>query len=85
MFVRLQVCYAVARPRLEAKMFRAVMPLAVVNVLNLVCGLVGGSCAAGKPTFPDSCTLRATRREHQSALGHQTGIVRTSTNLAITK
>lgn len=35
------VCYAVARPRLEAKMFRSVMPLAVVNVLNLVCGLVG--------------------------------------------
>jgi hypothetical protein len=36
-----QVCYAVARPRLEAKTFRAVVPLAVVNVLNLVCGLIG--------------------------------------------
>ena len=36
-----QVCYAVARPRLEAKTFRAVVPLAFVNVLNLVCGLVG--------------------------------------------
>lgn len=36
-----QVCYAVARPRLKAEMFRAVMPLAVVNVANLVCGLVG--------------------------------------------
>jgi hypothetical protein len=31
----------VARPRLEAKTFRAVVPLAFVNVLNLVCGLVG--------------------------------------------
>lgn len=38
-----QVCYAVARPRLEAKTFRAVVPLAFVNVLNLVCGLVGES------------------------------------------
>ena len=44
-----QVCYAVARPRLEAKTFRAVVPLAFVNVLNLVCGLVGESRQCNKP------------------------------------
>ena len=35
------VCYAVARPKMELSTFRAVAPLAVVNVLNLVSGLIG--------------------------------------------
>lgn len=35
------VCYAVARPKLEWALARGTMPLALVNVLNVVCGLVG--------------------------------------------
>ena len=50
LFLSKQVCYAVARPRLEAKTFRAVVPLAVVNVLNLVCGLIGEISVAHQQT-----------------------------------
>lgn len=42
MVIIVPVCYAVARPKLELKTFRAVAPLAVVSVANLVCGLIGG-------------------------------------------
>lgn len=35
------VCYAVARPKLEWGLARGIIPLAVVNVLNVVCGLIG--------------------------------------------
>jgi hypothetical protein len=35
------VCYAVARPKLEWGLARGALPLALVNVLNVVCGLVG--------------------------------------------
>ena len=35
------VCYVVARPKLEWALARSIMPLAVVNVLNVVSGLVG--------------------------------------------
>ncbi|KAK9820998.1 hypothetical protein WJX81_006546 [Elliptochloris bilobata] len=35
------VCYAVARPKLEWALARGTLPLALVNVLNVVCGLVG--------------------------------------------
>lgn len=35
------VCYLVARPRVDVSTARACAPLALVNVLNLVCGLVG--------------------------------------------
>ena len=34
------VCYLVARPRLSVDTARLVAPLALVSVLNLVCGLV---------------------------------------------
>jgi len=37
------VCYIVARPRVDAATARACAPLALVNVLNLVCGLMGTS------------------------------------------
>ena len=35
------VCYAVARPKLEWEVARGIMPLALVNVLNVVSGLIG--------------------------------------------
>ena len=35
------VCYLVARPKLEWGLARGIVPLAVVNVLNVVCGLIG--------------------------------------------
>lgn len=35
------VCYLVARPKLEWGLARGIIPLAVVNVLNVVCGLIG--------------------------------------------
>lgn len=42
------VCYAVARPKLEWALARGTLPLALVNVLNVVCGLVGARCALGE-------------------------------------
>ena len=41
MLVMLPICYLVARPRLEWATAKAVFPLAVVNILNVVFGLVG--------------------------------------------
>ena len=41
MLVIAPVCYAVARPRLSWDITRSVLPLALVNVLNVVCGLIG--------------------------------------------
>jgi hypothetical protein len=35
------VCYCVARPKLEWVIARGIMPLALVNVLNVVSGLIG--------------------------------------------
>jgi len=35
------VCYAVARPKLEWGVARGTLPLAMVNVLNVVSGLIG--------------------------------------------
>lgn len=35
------VCFLVARPRLDWKTVRAIMPLAAINVMNLVSGLIG--------------------------------------------
>lgn len=35
------VCYLVARPKLEWGLARGIIPLALVNVLNVVCGLIG--------------------------------------------
>jgi hypothetical protein len=35
------VCYAVARPKLEWGIARGTLPLAMVNVLNVVSGLIG--------------------------------------------
>ena len=43
MLVIAPVCYAVARPRLSWDTIQTVLPLALVNVLNVVCGLVGGA------------------------------------------
>ena len=47
------VCYLVARPKVDVSTARACAPLALVNVLNLVCGLMGapltdqlGACSA---------------------------------------
>ena len=34
------VCYAVARPRVSVELAKLVSPLALVNVLNVVCGLI---------------------------------------------
>ena len=34
------VCYAVARPRVDVELAKLVSPLALVNVLNVVCGLI---------------------------------------------
>ena len=34
------VCYIVSRPKLETKTARLVLPLAVVNVMNVVSGLI---------------------------------------------
>ena len=36
------VCYLVARPPLEVGLAKGALPLATVNVLNVVCGLIGG-------------------------------------------
>ncbi len=41
MLVMLPICYLVAKPRLEWATAKAVFPLAVVNILNVVFGLVG--------------------------------------------
>ena len=41
MLVIAPVCYAVARPRLSWDTARSVLPLALVNVTNVVCGLIG--------------------------------------------
>lgn len=41
MVVMVPVCYLVARPRLEWATAKAVFPLAVVNILNVVFGLIG--------------------------------------------
>lgn len=41
MLVMVPVCYIVAKPRLEWATAKAVFPLAVVNILNVVFGLVG--------------------------------------------
>lgn len=35
------ICYLAARPRLEWKLFKLILPLAFVNVLNLASGLIG--------------------------------------------
>ena len=35
------VCYIVAKPKLEWGIARGILPLALVNVLNVVCGLMG--------------------------------------------
>ena len=37
------VCYIVAKPKLEWGIARGILPLALVNVLNVVCGLMGES------------------------------------------
>ena len=41
MLVIAPVCYTVARPKLSWEVTQTVLPLALVNVLNVVCGLVG--------------------------------------------
>ena len=40
------VCYVVARPPLQWETAQGVAPLALVNVLNVVSGLLGESCTA---------------------------------------
>ena len=37
------VCYAVARPRVSVELAKLMSPLALVNVLNVVCGLISAS------------------------------------------
>ena len=37
------VCYLLVRPRLDSAIARSVAPLALVNVLNVVCGLISAS------------------------------------------
>ncbi|KAK9808798.1 hypothetical protein WJX72_003877 [[Myrmecia] bisecta] len=41
MLVIAPVCYLVARPKLELALIKSTLPLAAVNVLNVVCGLIG--------------------------------------------
>ncbi len=36
------VSYLVARPVLSKELLKSLAPLAMVNVLNVVCGLIGG-------------------------------------------
>lgn len=36
------VSYLVARPILSKELLKSLAPLAMVNVLNVVCGLIGG-------------------------------------------
>jgi hypothetical protein len=40
------VTYVIARPVLSWELLRSLAPLAMVNVLNVVCGLVGARRAA---------------------------------------
>lgn len=44
------VCYLVARPKLDRGVARIVAPLALVNVFNVVCGLIGAPAHHGSPT-----------------------------------
>ena len=57
MLVIAPVCYAVARPRLSWDVTQAVLPLALVNVLNVVCGLVGAPSTykQGSPAGSQLC------------------------------
>ena len=41
MVATVPVCYLIAKPRLEWSTAKAVFPLAVVNILNVVFGLIG--------------------------------------------
>ena len=41
------VSYIVARPQLSWPLVRQLAPLAMVNVLNVVCGLIGGQAKRG--------------------------------------
>ena len=43
------VCYAVARPRISVELAKLVLPLALVNVLNVVCGLISASAHCIRP------------------------------------
>jgi hypothetical protein len=47
-------CYAVARPKLEWEMAKSVAPLAMVNVLNVVAGLIGRALNTPPPQWPSS-------------------------------
>ena len=62
MLVIAPVCYAVARPRLSWDITRSVLPLALVNVLNVVCGLIGellqACCCRRSPTCGGYRTCR---------------------------
>lgn len=59
------VCYGVARPKLEWSTARGIMPLALVNVLNVVSGLIGVgsallmSCVPPPPSRTKAGTLGA--------------------------
>lgn len=44
------VSYVVARPQLSWALVRQLAPLAMVNVMNVVCGLIGGQCVDGVGT-----------------------------------
>lgn len=72
MVIIVPVCYAVARPKLELKTFRAVAPLAIVSVANLVCGLIGrcsDSAAVGSAAVPYHPALLLGR---ERACSHET-------------
>ena len=57
MLVMVPVCYLVARPRLEWGTAKTVFPLAVVNILNVVCGLIGRLNSAQILHMPVSTVL----------------------------
>ena len=49
------VSYVVARPQLNMALVRQLAPLAMVNVMNVVCGLIGG-CAQVRCAGRRACT-----------------------------
>ena len=55
------VCYAVARPKLDWALARSFLPLSLVNVLNVICGLMGKSPGVCQQSFrlPANAQTRA--------------------------
>ena len=67
MVVMVPVCYVVAKPRLEWATAKAVFPLAVVNILNVVFGLVGEA-----RTLQIICSTHTLSLSYIAAIGVQT-------------